>query len=141
MAVQRCVESFTVWRGGVPITFTAGQLLEEKHPILKTHGHLFQDVATAARPRQAQRVEAAVNDPGTARALTPPAETKGSPDPDTFDPTQHVTKDVLAYLDTVGETEALRVLDAEATGENRTGIRKVRDQILEDARARDAASE
>ncbi|MFE9381381.1 hypothetical protein [Streptomyces sp. NPDC006855] len=140
MAVQRCVESFTVWRGGVPVTFTAGQLLEEKHPILKTHGHLFQDVATAARPRQAQRVEAAVNDPGTSRNLTPPTE-PGASSPDPFDPTQHVTKDVLAYLGTVGEAEALRVLDAEAAGENRAGIRKVRDQVLEDARARDAAGE
>lgn len=149
MSVKRCVEAFTVWRGGAPITFTAGQLLEDKHPILTTHSHMFQDVETAAQPRQAQRVEAAVNDPGTVRTLTPPAAPQ-NPDPgnaqnpdegNAFDPTQHSNREVLAYLETATEAEALRVLDAEAAAETpRAGICKMRDKVLEDARGRDAAA-
>lgn len=143
--VQRCVEGFTVWRGGAPITFAAGQLLEDRHPILKTHRHLFQDVATAAQPRQAQRMEAAVNDPGTARELTPPAATTppdGGPGPGTeFNPDEHSNREVIEYLATVGEAETLRVLDAEAGGQNRAGIVKAREKLLEDARTRDQSAE
>lgn len=57
-----------------------------------------------------------------------------------FDPSEHSNREVLAYLDGVGEQEALRVLDAEAAGQNRAGIAKARDQVLEAARARDAAA-
>ncbi|WP_320784194.1 hypothetical protein [Streptomyces sp. CRN 30] len=58
-----------------------------------------------------------------------------------FDPREHTNKEVLAYLGTVGETEALRVLDTEATeGEGRAGISKNREAVLEAARARDAAT-
>lgn len=61
-----------------------------------------------------------------------------------FDPREHTNKQVLAYLDTVGEQEALRVLDIEANtadgGENRAGIGKNRESVLEAARARDAAA-
>lgn len=61
-----------------------------------------------------------------------------------FDPREHTNKEVLAYLDTVGEQEALRVLDIEANkadgGENRAGIGKNREAVLEAARARDAAA-
>ncbi|MFF9215625.1 hypothetical protein [Streptomyces viridosporus] len=57
-----------------------------------------------------------------------------------FDPDQHSNREVLAYLSGVGEQEALRVLDAEAAGQNRSGIAKHRDQVLEAARARDAAA-
>lgn len=60
--------------------------------------------------------------------------------PAPFDPVEHTNKQVLAYLDTVGEQEALRVLDLEAQGENRAGIGKNREQVLEAARARDAAT-
>ncbi|MET7475066.1 hypothetical protein ABZT17_11995 [Streptomyces sp. NPDC005648] len=61
--------------------------------------------------------------------------------PKLFDPREHTNKEVLAYLDTVGEQEALRVLDIEATQGDppRAGIVKNRDQILAAARARDAA--
>ncbi|MER7967676.1 hypothetical protein ABTX35_01435 [Streptomyces sp. NPDC096080] len=60
--------------------------------------------------------------------------------PKLFDPVEHTNKEVLAYLSTVGEQEALRVLGLEAEGENRAGIAKNRDQVLEAARARDAAT-
>ncbi|MFC9700926.1 hypothetical protein ACFTWD_09570 [Streptomyces sp. NPDC056943] len=53
-----------------------------------------------------------------------------------FDPDEHSNREVLAYLETVDEGEALRVLDAEAAGQNRAGIAKMRDQVLEAARAR-----
>ncbi|MCX4974219.1 hypothetical protein [Streptomyces sp. NBC_00620] len=56
-----------------------------------------------------------------------------------FDPSEHSNREVLAYLDTVGEEEALRVLDEEAAGENRAGIRKNRDAVIEAARLRDPA--
>lgn len=59
-----------------------------------------------------------------------------------FDPREHSNKEVLAYLDTVGEQEALRVLDIEANEGDppRAGIVKNRDKVLEAARARDAAA-
>jgi hypothetical protein len=140
--VQRCVEAFTIWRAGVPITFTPGQLVEDKHAILKTHRHLFQDVATAAQPRQAQHIEAAVNDPGTARDLTPPAATTQTGADDqapAFNPDDHSNREVIEYLGTADEAETLRVLEAEAAGQNRAGIVKAGDKLLEDARARDRA--
>ncbi|MFD9047683.1 hypothetical protein [Streptomyces zaomyceticus] len=56
-----------------------------------------------------------------------------------FDPDQHSNREVLAYLETVDEEEVLRVLDAEATGQNRAGIAKMRDQVLEAARRRNPA--
>ncbi|MEW2567635.1 hypothetical protein [Streptomyces sp. NPDC047070] len=57
-----------------------------------------------------------------------------------FDPREHSNRQVLAYLDTVGEEEAIRVLDIEATeGEDRAGIRKQRDAVLEAARQRHPA--
>lgn len=56
-----------------------------------------------------------------------------------FNPDEHSNREVLAYLETVGEQEALRVLDTEAAGQNRAGIAKNRDAVLEAARVRDAA--
>lgn len=56
-----------------------------------------------------------------------------------YDPDEHVAREVLAYLADVGEEEAVRVLDAEAAGQNRTGIAKERDQVLARARANDEA--
>lgn len=58
--------------------------------------------------------------------------------PAAFDPRQHSNREVLAYLDTVGYEEALRVLDLEANEGDppRAGIVKNRDKVLEAARAR-----
>jgi hypothetical protein len=82
MAIKRCSEAFSVWQDGVPTVFTAGQLVDEKHPILKTHGHLFRDPETAALPQPAPavRVEQATADPGEARTLTAPATPDGADD-------------------------------------------------------------
>lgn len=137
----RCIRSFAAYEGGKPRVVKAGALVADNDPVVKGREGSFQSI-DAHLQKRGRGVEAATADPGTVRTLTPPSEPGKDPGPDdAFDPTQHVTKDVLAYLDTVGETEALRVLDAEAAGENRAGIRKVRDQVLKDARARDAASE
>ncbi|MEU2764259.1 hypothetical protein [Streptomyces sp. NPDC007094] len=135
----RCIRSFAAYVEGRPRVVKAGTLVIDGDPVVKGREASFESV-DAHLQKRGRGVEATTADPGTVRTLTPPTE-PGPSTPDPFDPTQHVTKDVLAYLGTVGEAEALRVLDAEAAGENRAGIRKVRDQVLEDARARDAASE
>ncbi len=57
-----------------------------------------------------------------------------------FNPDEHSNREVLAYLESAGEQEALRVLDTEAAGQNRAGIAKNREQVLDAARARDAAA-
>lgn len=69
-------------------------------------------------------------------------EQEGDVQPKLFDPREHSNKEVLAYLDTVGEQEALRVLDIEANEGDppRAGIVKNRDKVLEAARARDDAA-
>ncbi|TXS36929.1 hypothetical protein [Streptomyces sp. OR43] len=56
-----------------------------------------------------------------------------------YDPDEHVSREVLAYLADVGEEEAVRVLDVEAAGQNRAGIAKERDTVLTQARANDEA--
>lgn len=135
--MQRCNESFTIWRDGAPVAFTVGQLIDDKHPILKTHRHLFAEPQATHRPGGAEPLRAteqATADPGIARTLTPPAQTS----PVAFDPAEHNAKDVLIYLDTASESEAARVLDAEAAADTpRAGITKVRDKVLADARERD----
>ncbi|MEV7871504.1 hypothetical protein AB0P17_36640 [Streptomyces sp. NPDC088124] len=70
----------------------------------------------------------------------PEADTPPAPGPDVFDPGEHISAEVLAYLQDVTEEEALRVLDAEAAGQNRAGISKQRDALLARARARDEES-
>lgn len=57
---------------------------------------------------------------------------------DLYDPSKHPVKDVLAYLDGVGEEEALRVLQQEENAEEpRKGIVGQRGSILERAQAND----
>lgn len=60
---------------------------------------------------------------------------------DGFDPVVHPIREVLAYLGTVPEQEVLHVLALEEAGENRKGISRERDVLLDAARARDAAAE
>ncbi|MER7807919.1 hypothetical protein [Streptomyces sp900116325] len=61
------------------------------------------------------------------------------PPSEAYDPTEHSNREVLAYLADVGEEEAVRVLDAEAAGQNRAGIAKERDAVLAQARGNDVA--
>ncbi|WP_329311705.1 hypothetical protein [Streptomyces sp. NBC_01262] len=58
-----------------------------------------------------------------------------------FDPITHPIREVLAYLGTVSEQEVLHVLALEEAGEDRKGIARERDALLEAAQARDAAAE
>ncbi|MFI2084322.1 hypothetical protein ACH43Y_28685 [Streptomyces rubiginosohelvolus] len=135
--MQRCTESFTIWRDGAPVAFTAGQLIDDKHPILKTHRHLFAEPQTTGHPAPPARLrttEQATADPGAGRTLTPPSSETAT----AFDPSEHNAKEVFAYLDTATEAEAQRVLDAEAAADSpRAGITKARDKVLADARERD----
>jgi hypothetical protein len=59
----------------------------------------------------------------------------GDPPPTAYDPGEHSVKDVLAYLSTVGDDEAVRVLDAEEHGQDRAGLAKVREQRRAQAEA------
>jgi hypothetical protein len=127
MAIKRCSESFTIWRDGAPVAFVAGQLVDDKHPILKTHGHLFADPEATPRtapPVQLKPVEEATANPGEQRTLTPPAPATEvtPPDDKPFDPSEHTTPEVLAYLADASEEERARVLAAEAQGRNRKGV-------------------
>ncbi|WP_262058522.1 hypothetical protein [Streptomyces sp. STR69] len=80
-------------------------------------------------------------DPADLENEDPDQEAEAPAPPTPFDPREHTNREVLAYLDTVGEQEALRVLDIEADQDTpRAGICKNRDQVLADARARDAAT-
>ena len=130
--MKRCTESFTIWRDGAPVSFVAGQLVEDKHPILKSHGHLFAEPqATAAGPSVLRAVEQATADPGEPRSLTPPAPAapaapdsggKAADGGGPFDPGAHNAPEVVEYLKGADEEERARVLAAEEAGKNRKGI-------------------
>lgn len=119
--VQRCVQPFVIWPAGAPVAYTAGRLVEDSDPILKTHRHHFEAVeAVARRNTAATRVEAASAAPGELRTLAPLAQTGG--EGAAFDPGEHNAPEVLAYLETADEAERERVLAAEAAGKARKGI-------------------
>jgi hypothetical protein len=125
--MKRCTESFTIWRDGAPVAFAVGQLVDDKHPILKSHKHLFaepeastgQMTAAVLRP-----VEQATHEPGEKRTLTPPEQTarQSADDRRPFDPGEHKAPEVIAYLKDANEEERARVLAAEADGQKRKGI-------------------
>ncbi|MFJ3663155.1 hypothetical protein ACIPPM_22120 [Streptomyces sp. NPDC090119] len=82
--MQRCKESFTVWRDGAPVAYVVGQLVDDEDPILITHEHLFAAPEATVRPApQAVRAEQATAAPGELRALSAPPATgrprKGTP--------------------------------------------------------------
>lgn len=135
MSIKRCKESFSVWVDGAPRVVTAGQLIDENDPLYSTHAHLFEAVETYVSDRRPAGVEDASAAPGALRTVTAPQE--AGP----FDPGAHNAAAVLAHLAAAGEAEALRVLDAEAAGQERRTILKNREAILETARANDAAAE
>lgn len=63
-----------------------------------------------------------------------------APDPALFDPGAHNVADVLAYLQDTSEQETVRVLDAEQAGQDRKGIGREREQLVDAARERDSAA-
>lgn len=61
----------------------------------------------------------------------PPADSNdGTISGDAFDPGEHTVSDVLTSLETADRDEAVRVLDAEAAGQDRKGISSEREAIL-----------
>lgn len=123
---KRVTSPFSIWVDGSPRVYPGGTLIDDKDPILKTHGHLMEDVETAVAARAARRVEQTTAAPGEVRTLTPPS----TPGPAEYDPGQDTVKGVLARLDQADEAEARRVLAAEDQGQARAGILKNRDDIL-----------
>lgn len=122
MTIKRCKAAFSVWVGGSPRVYSGGQLVDEKDPVLKTHGHLFEDIDVHVAARTARQAEAATAGPGEHRTLS-------TPNP--YDPGTFNVKEVLAHLATVDdEAEARRILDAEEQGQARAGILKHRDELL-----------
>jgi hypothetical protein len=118
VAVKRCKESFTIWgTAGSPRVVTAGQLVGDSDPLVKSHGYFFEDVEAYAG-RWAAPVEAATAAPGERRSVAAPKPTSGDP----FDPSEHSVKEVLAHLDTADPAETARVLAAETAGQARKGV-------------------
>lgn len=136
--VKRVTEPFAVWRDGMPATYTAGMLVDDKDPILKTHKHLFEDVSAAVKARPTRGVETATADPGEPRSLTPPTEPQRPAavedeqpnESEPFNPDEHSAPEVLAYLDGADPEEIRRVLDAEEAGQARKGITGKRAKLL-----------
>lgn len=126
--MKRCTESFTIWRDGAPVGFVAGQLVDDKHPILKTHKHLFAEpeaISGQEVARQLKPVEQASADPGEQRTLTPPKVAGGGdtpPEAEPFDPSEHNGPEVIEYLKAADEEERERVLAAERGGKKRTTV-------------------
>ena len=126
--MKRCTESFTIWRDGAPVAFAAGQLVEDKHPILRTHKHLFAEPETTSGQevaRQLKPIEQASADPGEQRMLTPPMVAGGGdtpPEAEPFDPGEHTAPEVIEYLRTADEDERERVLAAERDGKKRSTV-------------------
>lgn len=85
-----------------------------------------------------ERAERAPDDAPVTVALPSPVEDEdGQENGDApFDPSSAKVDEVLAYLATADEPEALRVLDAEAAGKDRATITKQREDILTAARER-----
>ncbi|MFJ6566430.1 hypothetical protein ACIQNU_03360 [Streptomyces sp. NPDC091292] len=85
------------------------------------------------------RAELAPDDaPVTVPATPGQEDTEQGSSEGPFDPAAARADDVLTYLATADEAEALRVLDAEAAGKGRVTITKQRDDILAAARERAA---
>lgn len=86
------------------------------------------------------RLPVTVQMDNTDATLTPAEPVTRESDGDPYDPSDHPVKDVLAYLEDVGEEEAVRVLQAEENAENpRKGIVGQREDVLARARANDQA--
>ncbi|MFJ8883610.1 hypothetical protein ACIRJR_09370 [Streptomyces sp. NPDC102402] len=64
--------------------------------------------------------------------------TQEEQDPDAFDPAEHTVLQVIAHLAEADEAETARVLDAEATGEQRKGLLERREEFLIEARQRES---
>ncbi|MFJ9895244.1 hypothetical protein ACIQPR_18205 [Streptomyces sp. NPDC091280] len=116
---------------GIDFSWHPGQLvdLDEDEAAKWTDGHRAELVDELPPPP-----------PATQPAGDPPQVKDPGDGDDAFDPGAHNIKDVRAYLDGVGEQEALRVLEIEDNAQApRKGITEDRAAILAQARAKDQA--
>ncbi|EGX60096.1 hypothetical protein SZN_09246 [Streptomyces zinciresistens K42] len=126
-------EPDVVGEDGRPLEVLAATLDEVEAPDGAGGARWVRWSVTVRLPADGDRQTPAPADPAAVQDQEPGAVKA-------FDPREHTNREVLAYLDGVGEQEALRVLGVEAgEGENRAGIGKLRDQVLQAARERDAA--
>jgi hypothetical protein len=133
--IKRCREPFATEVDGMTRVIAAGQLVSTDDPAYTkgTAAH-FEDIETHVAAATVKRAAAAGKGSGVEQATAGPGEKRDvtpATGPGPFDPSAATVKDVLAYLDGVGnEAEARRVLDAEQAGQARAGILKQRDEIL-----------
>lgn len=77
MAVKRAKEAFAVVADGVPRVVRAGDLLDDRDPVVKAHKHLFEDVAANNKPYETRESEP------TEQATAKPGEKRSAPRPST----------------------------------------------------------
>lgn len=78
MAIKRCKASFAVIENGAPRVITAGQLVDDKDPVVKGREANFEDVETYVSDHK-PRVEQATADPGEKRSVGQPAKKAAAP--------------------------------------------------------------
>lgn len=120
-----------VTEDGVELDVVSAEF-EDDAPPAETEGGWLRLRMKVVVALPAEDVPAPSEEPG------PDGDVKEPPEVQAFNPLEHSNREVLAYLDTVGYEEALRVLDVEANEGQppRAGIVKNRDKVLEAARAR-----
>ncbi|MGW1801540.1 hypothetical protein ACWCQN_37895 [Streptomyces sp. NPDC001984] len=125
--IKRCKDPFAIEQDGMIRVVTAGALVSTDDPAYskRTRDH-FEDVDAFVAKQAEGRARAAGK--GVEQATAGPGEKRDLTSPAPFDPAGHNVNDVVAYLGTVDRDEALRVLDAEAGGKNRSTILALREQ-------------
>jgi len=121
---------------GVDFSWYPGELvdLDDEEAAKWADGVRAELVEQTPAPDPKISAAAETGDPG---ADTGEGQDEGE-GPELFEPADHNVKDVLAYLDGVGEQEATRVLQAEENAQApRKGITGERDTVLARARAND----
>lgn len=75
MAIKRVREPFAAVVGGVPRSYTVGQLVEDGDPVIKGREQFFEDVEAhlASKRSEAKPVEQATAGPGEKRAVARPS--------------------------------------------------------------------
>jgi hypothetical protein len=71
---QRCKGGFAVQTEGGPLVFSAGRLVSDEDPILRTHAHLFEPVEVQVQRQEA--VPQSVTAVATETASAAPGEVR-----------------------------------------------------------------
>jgi hypothetical protein len=127
--------------GGLDFSWTPGEVvdLDDEEAAKWADGERAELVDPAPDPQDPDEPKTPQTPDGPP-GPEQPTDPDGLEDGGRYDPIVHPVKDVLAYLQDVGEEEAMRVLQMETGGEDRKGIAKEREAILQRARARDQAA-